>query len=370
MGRQSRVVLGIAGVALLALMAVFAVELADSQSKAREDVQDRFRDRAKVSASLTESLFGSAGTSGRAENARRFGGARVSPQALTKQAKESRNLYALVLSEEGRLLAASTGTPAEVKGAVQAKPAYVRQALAGAPFALSGIQRAGLAAPALGYAQPFPTRFGRRVLIAGLSAQLIYEFLGGVSQAGAQRRGRAGLCARQARRPRREPAGGPPRPDRPGEGSAGGRGKGQPRVVRRRQLLRLRHGPGRPMARGPDGIGGQPLRLGERRPEVGALDAVHRVRHRGRLRARSPEARSAQRGQALDGQERARCGQQDARAPRRRALALQRGARAVRVDRLPRSPGAAAQGPDLRGAAQAHARASGSPSRARTSSSG
>ena len=179
MGRQSRMVLGIAGAALLALLAVFAVELADSQSKARQDVKDRFRDRAKVSASLTESLFGSAGTSGRAENARRYGAARVSPRTLTEQAKQSRNLYALVLSDEGRVLATSSGTPATVTRSVRAKPAYVRQALAGRPFALSGVQRAGLAAPALGYAQPFPTRFGRRILVTGLSAQLIYEFLGG-----------------------------------------------------------------------------------------------------------------------------------------------------------------------------------------------
>ncbi len=179
MGRQSRIVLGLAGAALVALMTVFAVALADSQSKAREDVQDRFRDRAKVSASLTESLFGSAGATARAENARLFGTDRVSVAALTAQAKQSRNLYALVLSKEGRVLAASTGTPNAVTRSVQAQPAYVRQALAGKPFALSGVQRAGLAAPALGYAQPFPTRFGRRVLVTGISAQLIYQFLGG-----------------------------------------------------------------------------------------------------------------------------------------------------------------------------------------------
>lgn len=179
MGRQSRMVLGIAGAALLALMVVFAVELADSQSKAHRDVQDRFRDRARVSASLTESLFGSAGATARAENARLYGTARVSPRALAQAAKQGNNLYALVLSKKGRLLAASPGTPAAVTRSVQAKPGYVRQALAGQPFALSNVQRAGLAAPALGYAQPFQTRFGRRVLISGINAQLIYQFLGG-----------------------------------------------------------------------------------------------------------------------------------------------------------------------------------------------
>jgi type II secretory pathway component PulK len=79
MGRQARV-FGVAVVALLALLAVFAVQLINSQSTARRDVEDRFRDRAKAGAALTESLFGSAASTAQADNAKRYGTARVPPQ--------------------------------------------------------------------------------------------------------------------------------------------------------------------------------------------------------------------------------------------------------------------------------------------------
>jgi signal transduction histidine kinase len=179
MKRQPQVVLGVAVAALLALLTVFAVELADSQSKARRDVENRFRDRARASAALTESLFASASTSGQQENAKRYGDARVSTQALAKQAKQSNNLYLLVLSREGKAIAASPGTPSAVKRALEAKPAYVRQALEGRPFALSNIQRVGPRSATLAYAQSFETRFGRRVVVSGLNPKLIYQFLGG-----------------------------------------------------------------------------------------------------------------------------------------------------------------------------------------------
>jgi signal transduction histidine kinase len=178
-GRQPHIVLGVAAAALLALLVVFAVELADSQSKARRDVESKFQDRAKSSAALTESLFGSATTSAQAENAKRFGSAHVSPRTLAAAAKRGNNSYLLLLDKQGRIIASSPGTPPAVKRAVAAKPAYVRQALEGRPFTLSNLQRAGRAAPTLAYGQPFETAFGRRAIVSGLNAKLIYQFLGG-----------------------------------------------------------------------------------------------------------------------------------------------------------------------------------------------
>src|SRR3954469_16144853 len=102
MRRQSRVLLLVASAAVLALMVVFAVELVDSQSKARRDVESRFRDRAKVTSALTESIFGSTSTTSQVENARRYGAARVSPAALARQAKQSQLRYLLVLDSRGR----------------------------------------------------------------------------------------------------------------------------------------------------------------------------------------------------------------------------------------------------------------------------
>ncbi len=178
MGRQVRV-LGVAAAALIGLMVVFAVSLFGSQSAARKDVESRFGDRAKAGAALTESLFGSASATAQAQNAKRYGAARVSPRLLARDAKQSNNLYMMLLSSDGRVISVSPGTPVAATRAVRSKPDYVRRVLAGAPFALSNVQRAGLRTPAVTYTQSFKTRFGRRVLVAGLNAQLIGQFLGG-----------------------------------------------------------------------------------------------------------------------------------------------------------------------------------------------
>ena len=76
------------------------------------------------------------------------------------------------------MIAAAPGTPEAVERQVESKPAWVRQALAGKPYALSGVQGEGRTST-IGYAQSFPTRFGRRVLVSGLSGLLISDFLGG-----------------------------------------------------------------------------------------------------------------------------------------------------------------------------------------------
>jgi signal transduction histidine kinase len=179
MRRQSRVLLLVASAAVLAVMVVFAVELVESQGKARRDVENRFRDRAKVTSALTESLFSSTATTSQVENARRYGGPHVSSAALARQAKQSRLHYLLVLDARGRILAPSPGTSPAAERAIGARPAYVRDALAGQPFALSNVQKPGRPDASLGYAQPFQTRFGRRVAVSGFGADLIYRFVGG-----------------------------------------------------------------------------------------------------------------------------------------------------------------------------------------------
>jgi signal transduction histidine kinase len=179
MGRQSRMVLVVAAAALLALLTVFAVELIDSQSKARRDVQSRFRARAKVSAALTESLFTSTASESQADNARRYGAARVSERTLASQQKQGRLLYLMVLDARGRIIASSPKTSAAAKQAVQSKPTYVQQALKGKPFALSNVRGAGTPKATLGFAQPFRSRFGPRVLVSGFPTALLYKFIGG-----------------------------------------------------------------------------------------------------------------------------------------------------------------------------------------------
>ena len=179
MGRSSRLVLAAAVVALLGLLIVFGVVLSDSQTKARDDVEGRFADRAKASAELTGSLFGSASSSAQAERARKFGGPRVSAEALGAEVKQSNGRYLMVLSQRGEILGASPGTPAAARRAVAARPGYISRPLKGAPFALSNVLDTGSKAPSLVYAQSFKTAFGLRVLVSGLDARLISQFLAG-----------------------------------------------------------------------------------------------------------------------------------------------------------------------------------------------
>lgn len=176
---RPRLAVAAALAALLGLFVIFlGIQLADSRTQARNDVEQRFEDRAKASAALTESLFSSTSASSAAQNAGRFGDAQVSEQVLAQQSKQSNNLFLMVLDKDGKVIGAAPGTPKAAEGLVESKPAWVRQALAGKPYSLSGVQGEGRKS-VIGYAQPFPTRFGRRVLVSGLSGALISDFLGG-----------------------------------------------------------------------------------------------------------------------------------------------------------------------------------------------
>ena len=85
MSRQrSRLVLGAAAAVLLALLATFAIALANSQSKADNDVKQRFRERAQVSAALTQALFATISSESGPQNAKLYGGAHVSAAALSQ----------------------------------------------------------------------------------------------------------------------------------------------------------------------------------------------------------------------------------------------------------------------------------------------
>jgi signal transduction histidine kinase len=179
MGRRLRTTLIVVAAGLLAALLVCGYVLVDSQSSARRDIQDRFRERATSSAALTESLFASASGTAQRQNARRYGGAAISSDVLARDAGQANNLYLAVLSEEGKILGASPGTPANMRSQLETRPPYVRDVLAGRPYSLSDIQQVGAGRPSLTYAQGFPTRFGTRALITGIDAKLIYQFLGG-----------------------------------------------------------------------------------------------------------------------------------------------------------------------------------------------
>ena len=172
--------LGAMVVAVVGALIVFGLMLNDAQQSARDDIAQRFRERAVASAALTSSLFESAAGTSQVTNIRRYGGQRVSSEPLARRARESNNEYIVVVDSSGAILAASPGATPLVRRRIAAKPSYISDVLAGAPYALSDVLRSSAGkAPGLVYAQSFPGPQGRRAVVSGLDGKLIAAFLGG-----------------------------------------------------------------------------------------------------------------------------------------------------------------------------------------------
>jgi hypothetical protein len=154
------------------VLAVFAYLLVHAQSEARHDVERRFRDRAAISAALTESLFSVSLSSTRMQASERFGGTTVSKARLDQQVAQGGSSYGRILDARGRVLAASTGAPAP-PGAL---PVHVRQALRGQATLSDVLPGAG---GVVEWAIPFQTRHGLRVQVTGIHLALLQNFLGG-----------------------------------------------------------------------------------------------------------------------------------------------------------------------------------------------
>ena len=181
MHRHSRLILGVfAGVAI-ALLAVFAVALAATQRSARDDIADRFHDRAARSAAVTQSLFLATTSLGDAELARTYGAEHVPAQALEAQATSESSLYAAVLGPDGEVLVTTRAMPPAALRHLRSTPPHIRQTLSGQQIGLSDVLTNVIpGTPVVEYAASFRTSFGRRTLVTGLSGQFLGVFLGGL----------------------------------------------------------------------------------------------------------------------------------------------------------------------------------------------
>jgi signal transduction histidine kinase len=179
--RQSLLVLGAAAAVLLALLATFAIALANSQSKADNDVKQRFRERAQVSAALTRALFATVSSESGPQNAKLYGGAHVTAAALAKQLAQSggQGGFLAVLDARGRVLATSPNAPSNLSALLGATGPELHAVLHGHPYALSNVIGAGTSAPTMQLLEPFATRYGPRVLVSGFAPPLIAAFIGG-----------------------------------------------------------------------------------------------------------------------------------------------------------------------------------------------
>jgi signal transduction histidine kinase/CheY-like chemotaxis protein len=166
-----------AAIACIALLAVIAIALRSAQSSAHRALQNGFAEHAKVSAALTHSLFASTSQASASTDPRLYGAKRVSDGALTAAARQGKLSDLLLLAEDGTIIASSANTSAAVARSVQARPTYVRAALAG-QFALSDVIPLPAGETIIDLAQPFQTPRGRRVLVSGFPPRLLSGFIG------------------------------------------------------------------------------------------------------------------------------------------------------------------------------------------------
>ncbi len=161
-----------ASVVVLALLTVFAIELSNTQAKSRQDVINRVHERSVLAAALIESLLQSSGQqAGQFET--QYGSRSVSAAKLN--AARQQNLYVAVLDHRGRVLAASAGFTPQARADLRqsAALALVRTGLRYGlgnvlPYSKTGV---------VNFAIAFPTHFGVRYLLSGVSPRALSGFL-------------------------------------------------------------------------------------------------------------------------------------------------------------------------------------------------
>jgi signal transduction histidine kinase len=171
----------IAGFALvvLALLGAFTWVVLDSQAQSRREAEKRFGAEARISAQLTASIFTTSSGSAQAAAAKAFGGRTIDEGALTTAARRSRSKYALIVGSDGKLLAASLGTPAAARARLAKPLPHIRSALAGRASLSDVFPDAAGKNGVIEWALPFETPFGRRVEIETVDGRLIFGFLSG-----------------------------------------------------------------------------------------------------------------------------------------------------------------------------------------------
>ncbi len=206
-GRRAWFALCAAAVLTIAALAGLGSSLYNAQSNARDAVADRFAERARVSAALTESLFTSSASASQPRFAARYGAARVPASTLAAEAKRGQMTSLVLLGADGEILARSPRTPAAVIRMIRLQPPFLRKALTRQTFTLSDVMSLGGSPDTIQFAQPIATRSGRRVLLSGVPPKLLYGFIGGYLAEVPEIEGGQCLRARRQRRGRRRAEG-------------------------------------------------------------------------------------------------------------------------------------------------------------------
>ena len=157
---------------LILLLGVFAYALAKSQSQQRSDLRKRFEDRAKVAATVNESLFSLASSASKANDAKTFGGKTVDAKALVQRAAVQQNAYSAIIAQDGTVLAKTGAVPPNI-----ARSSQVQQALKSKGVVYSSLMKGPGGTVTIQSAVAYPTPYGLRVDVNSSKADALAQFL-------------------------------------------------------------------------------------------------------------------------------------------------------------------------------------------------
>lgn len=154
---------------MLVLLGLFLYGLMDSQSQARNDLEERFEERAQVSAAVVQAIFDISGSATVSQAAENFGEERVDRAALERLAEQGQWTYGAVIGSDGEMAATRGMSPGS------ADRPHVRQALESGGSVLSNLEPDR---NVVEWAVAFKAKDGsNRVLLIGLNERLIANFL-------------------------------------------------------------------------------------------------------------------------------------------------------------------------------------------------
>jgi signal transduction histidine kinase len=172
-GRRAAVVVAIAALIVAVVLVVLGVELAGTQSRARQTLTSRFTDRARVVSALIQAEVSSVASS--TATTRAYAAPDVSRRVLDQAVKQSQLAFAVVLTPDGRVIADSHSMTAADLSQALASPAFAR-VRSGAAVSLSDVQPGD--GDVVDLVVTLRTPAGPRVLVSGLPAGLLRAFLG------------------------------------------------------------------------------------------------------------------------------------------------------------------------------------------------
>jgi hypothetical protein len=170
--RRLRPAFAAASILLVLLLGVLAYALAKSQHQQRQDINKRFEDRARVAATVNESLFSLASTSVKPADVKTFGGATVDQQALDQRTTVQQQFYAAILTQDGKVLAKSGNVPANI-----GSHPTVKEAMRSETAVYSSLMNGPGGTIAIESAIAFPTKYGVRLDVTSGKADALGQFL-------------------------------------------------------------------------------------------------------------------------------------------------------------------------------------------------